>query len=381
MNRPAHIDADVMGPDEYPADVTVSDEGYWGVYELLTDEQYDEWRTYTPPEEWPPTDPHGNVYDIFFTADEIERTYGMLTSGAARFDPFGGMLQPATHDHPGCEYCNTPLHDWRDRYPQIRFCSIVCREDWSDTGRCNNHKNHDALMKTAEERMQSGLFSKTIDHAYAKLDSWQQLFGWGLFESLMGESVYEFGVEYKARTFDFSESEFQPPDCNEDGTLDVRVGFPTDYLDESLSLFVAAMMGVQMVSVQPRIMGTETNENGEETSRMMESKTVEAAQLTAPPSEHDPTPQQFKTLETWSEHHLNLPLSRLVRDRKDMLEMGGVTTDPEQSDENDVNDDIVVEIQADGDEITTKSTDARDPNQFEDNTPVTEDIADNIDAQ
>jgi len=120
-------------------------------------------------------------------------------------------------------------------------------------------------------------------------------------------------------------------------------------------------MGVQMITVQPRIMF----EDEDEGERMMESKTIETAQLTAPPSEHDPSPQEFKTLETWSEHHLNLPLSRLVTDRPKLLERGGVGVDADDKNETMAGDDLVLEIQADH-EGTETGDGGTDPNAFED---------------
>jgi hypothetical protein len=219
-------------------------------------------------------------------------------------------------------------------------------------------------METAEEAMQTGLWARSIDHYYTKLDPLKKLFGWGTFESLMGESTHQFAPEYEPREFDFSEADiderFWPEGVDEDGLLEVRCAYPTEHGDRAVALYVAAMMSVQMISVQPRIM-YEDREAGE---GMMESRTIEHAQLTAPPSEHDPTDQQFKTLETWSEHHLNLPLSRLVTDRPKLLEYGGVTSDAEDS--GSVSDEeIVMEIQADVEDesVTTEVGEgSQDPN-------------------
>ena len=63
---------------------------------------------------------------------------------------------------------------------------------------------------SAEELMQTGLHTKTIDHYYSNLSPVKKLTGWGLFESLMGDSEYEFGVEYETKSFDFSEADIQP---------------------------------------------------------------------------------------------------------------------------------------------------------------------------
>lgn len=174
----------------------------------------------------------------------------------------------------------------------------------------------------------------------------------------MGESRYTFAPEYEVRELDFGDEPLVPDDADEDDVLEVKFGYPTDHPKRALMLYVAAMQTVQMVSVQPRIMDEIGPDQG-----MMESKTVEKAQLTAPPSEHDPTPQEFETIETWSEHHLNLPLSRLIKDQPRLLEMGGVVTDPEEDADTIGSDNLVMElpVEAETDGIESTST-GTDPN-------------------
>jgi len=351
-----------LTPDSYPGECTVTAEALQEVKDTLTDPSNDDWKSYV--EDWPPSDRAGNVYPIFFTVDELNSRGEVVDSNGNNYNPFAGVCSPVVNDSETADYCNTPLNNWKERYPNIRFCDQIVVKA-VDRDLCHVHKGRTTeTMRTAEDYTQSGFFHKTIDHLYADLTPWQRLFGWGVYESLMGDSSYDFAVEYRPHTFDFSDEVLRPDDCDDDGLLDVKCGYPTEHQDPALSLYAAAMMGVQMVSVQPKIMRTETDETGEETSRMMESKTIESAQLTAPPSKHDPSPQQFKTLETWSEHHLNLPLSRLVNDRKKLLKMGGVSTDPDEQAEEISDSDIVVEIEADGDTIETTDDTGTDPNGY-----------------
>jgi hypothetical protein len=340
--------------DEYPVRCECSDE------ELTTLKEWFEDNDHTFGEkvrgEWPPSDERDNVYPIFFTPDDLSDTYEALYDNNRRYSPFSGNKEPVSRGEDSMDVCNAPLSRWRRRYPNVRFCGQTVSP--GDTY-CSVHKsNRKPLMKTAEEQLQSGLFAQSIDHVYANLGPWKRLFGWGSFESLMGESTYEFGVEYEPRQFDFSDADLVPDDADEDGVMEVRCGYPTQHTDPALSLYVAAMMGVQMITVQPRIM----YENPEEGERMMESKTIETAQLTAPPTEHDPSEQEFKTLETWSEHHLNLPLSRIVTDRPKLLERGGVDTDAEDDDADVDASNVVLEIEAEGDDVETADTDGTDPN-------------------
>lgn len=351
-----------VDPDEYPTRCDCTAEELRELRELFEDDEegLGEWLHC----DWPPTDDAGNAYPIFFTPDDLDSHGRLRDSNYYAYPPFSGNLEPVVDGDRA--YCNAPLQSWRDRYPAIRFCGKVpyLKNGESSDGErhtyCTSHKGL-SNVKTAEEQMQTGLFVQSVDHLYEKLNPWKKLVGWGTFESLMGESSYEFGEEYEKRTFDFSDQEFLPDDADEDEALTVKCGYPTENVDASLSLYVAAMKTVQMISVQPRIM-YEDRENGQ---GMMESKQIEAAQLTAPPSEHDTSPQQFKTIETWGEHHLNLPLSRLVRDRPKLLERGGIDIDPESESDTVGDDDIVLEIEADVDGVDTEEG-GTDPNQFED---------------
>lgn len=340
-----------MEPSDYPAECSISSEELQRVKDHYLDEDTE---FGSRAEGWPPEDGHGNVYPIWFTVDELNEKGYLTDHNGNDYSPFTGICEPVIDGD--YDYCNAPLKGYTTRYPEVRYCSQFV-PGIEDRYYCSTHKR-EGIMKSAEELMQTGLFAKTVDHFYEKLDPWRRLVGWGTFESLMGESNYEFAPEPQPRELDFSDSEFQPEAVNEDGILEVEYNYPTDHSNKAMYLFVAAMQSVQMLSVQPEIMA----ENREEGEGMMESRTIEAAQLTSP-TENDPT-QQYKTIETWSEHHLNLPFSRLIKDQPRLLDLGGVTTDPEEADDGLDSDDIVLEIQADADGLDTVEG-GNDPNAFE----------------
>jgi hypothetical protein len=364
--------------DEYPAqcDVTVAELNE--LQRLFYDPDSEYGKQY---DEFPATDSEGNVYPIFYSPDDLTVNANLTDDNYAPYPPFNGNLEPGAHDHDdGIEMCNAPLNKWRERYPDIRYCGCITYDGQTF---CTNHSGRidpsdvatmnmtdTDQFQSAEELMQTGLFTQTIDHFYANLSGLKKLVGWGTFESLMGESTYEFGVEYETREFDFSDTPHVTD--TDDTTTTVKCGFPTQHVDPALSLYVAAMMSVQMITVQPRIMYEDPTEG----ERMMETQTVEQAQLTAP-TDGDPV-QEFKTLETWSEHHLNLPLSRLVRDRPQLLERGGVSIGPGDETETIDEDDVVLEIQADPDDVET-SEGGTDPNAFDEYTAPSEEITAKID--
>lgn len=356
-------------PSSYPGECTIGTTELRLLHSQLTSNT--EWRSYT--EEWPPTDDHGDPYPIWFTVDELNSRGELIDSNGNNYNPFAGNMTP--YDDV-MQRCNAPLSGYKERYPNIRFCGQSTKQYRDDYTYCKIHKGREGIMKSAEEMMQTGLFTSSIDHLYEHLDPWKKLLGWGTFESLMGESQYTYAPEYEPRELDFTDAPLEPDEA-EDGILEVKFGYPTDHPKRALMLYVAAMQTVQMVSVQPRIMYEGTRADGTEEG-MMESKEVETAQLTAPPSEHDPSPQEFKTIETWSEHHLNLPLSRLIKDQPRLLEMGGVTTDPAEDADEVSSEDLVMELpveaEPDGIESTSEGT---DPNVFgEDMTSESEKIVD-----
>lgn len=362
-------------PDSYPAEVAdeVTEQDLRDLRERFLDPEDPYGQNQA--REWPPRDANGTVYPIWYPAEDVDHYGKLYDSDWNRYDPFGGNLSPDTRDTAQCGVCNAPLNNWRDRYQNLRLCGQLTKAD--EYLYCPNHKNRRHVMKSAEEHVQTGLWTNSLDHYYERIGPLKRILGWGTFESLMGESNYTFAVEYEQKTFDFSNSDLDrhlwPEDVDDDGILQAKCGYPTEHGDAALALYVAAMMSVQMVSVQPRIM----EENREEGTGMMETKSVEAAQLTAPPSEHDPSPQQFETLETWSEHHLNLPLSRLVRDRPKLLERGGVSVDPDADSDTVEADEVVLEIEAESEMLDTESS-GTDPNALGGNyTAESEKILDN----
>lgn len=361
--------------DDYPATCTVDVEA---LNELVarfcnSDDGYGDRIDQT----WPVTDNEGNVFPIFYTPDDVDDRGDLTDSHGNTYRPFTGNLEPTEYGNRGV--CNTPVNNWRDRYHQIRYCDKLTI---GDNTFCSTHSRIDPSgtptmtdtatlgeLQSAEEVMQTGLSVQTLDHYYSNVDPLKRLLGWGDFEALMGESNYEFGIEYQPKTFDFADAEITPQGVDDDGTLTVKCGYPTEHVDRALSLFCAAMMGIQMITVQPRIM----HEDEDAGQRMMETKTIEHAQLTSP-TESDPS-QDYKTLETWSEHHLNLPLSRIIRDRPDLLEYGGVGVDVDEGSDTIDEDDVVLEIQADAEDVETVEG-GTDPNAFDGNKAPSEEIVD-----
>lgn len=228
--------------------------------------------------------------------------------------------------------CNAPLRHWKSRYGEPRFCRRLPHKKFDDSvdhDYCNIHSGRVNIDMNAEELLQHGFFTETVDHHVHHLDPWRRVFVHGTFEVLMGDSRYEFAPEYETKTFDFTDSEIVPSQANEDDTLDVEVAYPTDHANRAIVLFIAAADELKMLDMQSRIM-----EVGDGAG-MGEVSSTEYADFTSStvPGEGGGEPKAWQTLEEVSEHHLNLPLSRLVKDHKELLKFGGVEVDGETTED------------------------------------------------
>ena len=166
----------------------------------------------------------------------------------------------------------------------------------------------------AKELLQHGAYTKTREHLYDKLDTWDQVLCHGIHESLLADSVFEFAPEYEEREFDFSDSDEVPPQADEDGKLTVEVPHATEKIDRAQALWLAAVDTVKAIRV-----------NADIAAKGMEVETTSHADLVF----DDDGGAEYVTIEEKVEHHLNLAYSRLVRDKPELLSYGGVQTGTE----------------------------------------------------
>jgi hypothetical protein len=240
-----------------------------------------------------------------------------VDSNGKPFAPDTGMKKPKDGR------CNALCTNYEERYGERRYCGKLPIEHFTndvDHGYCPTHEERVTTF-SAEEMLQHGASSKTRDHTYRGLDAWDKLLVHGLHESLMAESTYEFAPEHEPKEFDFGDATITPQRGHIDGDIHrFQVAHATERMDRELALWAAAVDGVKMMNV-----------NAEIAEDAMSVTSVEKAQLTSP-TDADPS-QTFKTIETEKEHPLNLAYSRLTRDRKELLQYGGVEIDGTTSDD------------------------------------------------
>jgi hypothetical protein len=236
--------------------------------------------------------------------------------------------------------CNAVLTNYAERYGERRYCGALPMAEIGadvDHGRCNNHAAQAQDATTAEEMLQHGAASKSRDHTYRGLDPWDKLLVHGVHESLLGDSTFDFAPAHELKEFDFTNADIEPRSGHVDGSVyRFSVAHATQHIDRAMALWAAAVDGVKMMNV-----------NAEIAEDAMSVESVEQAQLTSP-TEADPT-QEFRTIETLKEHPLNLAYSRLARDRKELLQYGGVVVDGATSDDSAVVEglDALTVVQAD----------------------------------
>lgn len=297
--------------------------------------------------EYPKTDSEWADGDLADSVSPSDVSSGeWVDSRGLPYDPTAGESTPTDGR------CNAPLTNYEERYGERRYCGSLPLSKFDDGvehGYCDAHKNRAGFDTRAEEALQHGLSARSRDHVYRKLPDWQRLYIYGLYESLMGESVHEFATEYESKEFDFEDAPFNPTiEPHGDDIYRIEVPHATESLDREVALWAAAVDGVKLELANAQIAADE-----------MSVEKTEHAQLTSP-TESNPN-QEFRTLETLVEHPLNTAYSRLVKDRKKLLQYGGIPVDGELSDDGGIVENIesLTMVQADTQEETPTADKAR----------------------
>ena len=261
-----------------------------------------------------PEDLHDNI-----NSEDVDDSKPLDDEGVP-YDPDAGSTSPVEGR------CNALLNKWRQRYAEPRYCSQVPMDD--DPGvsvehnYCEHHQGRYNMDTISAEKLTHGISTKTREHLFDNLEVHKQVYAYGVFESLMGDSEYEFAPEYDTHIFDFSEAPFMPDIANDDGRVSVQIPYATQYKDREIALLAAAIDSIKMMDAQSII-----------AESRMRTKTTSEAEFTTSTVVGEGgggTPKSWQTIEEYNEHYLNLAYSRLVRDRASLLEYGGVETDADE---------------------------------------------------
>lgn len=171
--------------------------------------------------------------------------------------------------------------------------------------------------------MDTGLHTKSIFHFLDKLSPLKTALAFGKFDDLLAESIYDFEIEDTMLvSVDFTDSDAKylvAEYLDEDDNLNIDVPITTAKRDQATSLLLAAMDAIKMLNIQAKLAEAD-----------MEMETTADSEYIF----GEDGDGHWVELTEKTEHHLNLPYSRLVRDRTELLQYGGVGIEkPEESDE------------------------------------------------
>jgi len=180
---------------------------------------------------------------------------------------------------------------------------------------CKRHKSRDALMERAKDLLTHGIYAQSIQHVFDKLPAWQQLQGVGFYDAYLVESQFDFDARMEAYEIDtdglsevFDTDALGGMGVDTDGdVLPVEIPVPTEHETRAWALFRAAVMDVKAQSAERELLSGDT-------TAMEREQVVDVTEHGKPIFDED-------------EHHLNLPLSRIDKDKDELLAYGGVPVD------------------------------------------------------
>lgn len=236
--------------------------------------------------------------------------YGLDDDGEFEIDPPRGNAEPQNG------LCNATLTRSQERYGETRFCGRTpyWPSDDSDeepSGFCRNHKGREQLMERAIELVEHGYFGRNYVVFEQSLDASEFIHAVNMFAGLLEQSRYDFEVEKERRAIDASSDDLVGVD-----SIEVTLPLPQTkvYGSQAQELWHFALDEV----VEQRM------------QHLRLVKGVDGEHIVATADE-DGVITDTKT--EASESHLNLPISRLSKDKKERLKIGGVEVGAEEGDQ------------------------------------------------
>lgn len=186
-----------------------------------------------------------------------------------------------------------------------------CERPVSDDGPCYLHdedrgvpEGHGA-PKGNSNALKHGLYMDESDY-FDAIEPVEQMFILAKYDELLDSSMLDFAPEWTEYQYDAASIPFEV----EHETIVLLVPVPTRRKDNARALWLASTFMLRIMKIDAI-----TLEEGMRVERTSHAK------LKKPDSEGE---QEFETVEQYKEHCLNLPLSRLIRDRSELLEYGGI---------------------------------------------------------
>ncbi|UBF23155.1 hypothetical protein M1M34_gp004 [Haloarcula tailed virus 2] len=223
-------------------------------------------------------------------------------------DKYGDYDADAGSVEPMEDRCQAVLVHTFERYGEKRYCTRLPESCFIDDGSdfCKTHKSREKLMDQQKENFKTGAFVKSYTSLFGYLDPHKRIVVIELFGELLQDSMYDFEVEYITESIDLSNVDWADTD-----SVNVNFPLPTQNRQRAKYLWVAALEGIKMEAIEYKIF----------------EDAFSAAEYGLAEREITVTANEFGQVTDAGEHHLNLPLSRVIKDHKDLMKLGGVNPD------------------------------------------------------
>lgn len=270
------------------------------------------------PSEWPEIPSYGDEVNEIWYEDNRYGWRGSDSHGEFSLDT--GSPYPLLEDDVDYIPCNAVVKYTFERYGEKRYCTQAAQTNFEgDTipegeaaSTCRLHKVQQNFTDIHMDNIKSGAFAKSYEHVFQYLPPHKKVLAIAFLDDLFSESIYDFDQDAVEYTIDTTDAGWI-----EQEETEVEFPVPTEHVTRGQSLWYAAVMFVQMQDIK------------EEQFRVAAEETYEGRPLaigettTYISGENGP-------VEVVDEHHLNLPLSRIMKDYDEHLKFGGVEVDDEE---------------------------------------------------
>lgn len=166
-------------------------------------------------------------------------------------------------------------------------------------------------MEQHKKNFKTGAYVKSYTDMFGYMKPHKRVVTVNIFKSLMAESTYDFDTYELEYDIDVSNEDWVDAD-----TVTVDFPVPREKVTRAKYLWIAALEFIKMEAIEEQIF-----------KDAMERKEGMGAYEKVVGQREDGSP-----IMAVDEHHLNLPLSRIIKDHKDLLKLGGVNTDDATTD-------------------------------------------------
>jgi hypothetical protein len=235
-------------------------------------------------------------------------------------DEHGDYKEDAGSAKPMADRCAAPLRYSLERYDEWRYCTQFPRSYYVDedhpkySHRCRHHQIHDEQvredvnMKNAKRLYKHGAFIESHRVLFEVMDLTDLMYAVGIYRGLLEQSRYDFDATEEEVVVDVNDEEID----EEEALLEVPIPSRDTYMNRAESLLLASLDYCRMKTLNVELFKTETFEG----MTTVATGTNEGGHI-------------VDSIQEKREHHLNLPLSRLTKDYKKHLEVGGIDLDNE----------------------------------------------------